>query len=193
MIQNWREAWGIGDFHFLFVQLANFMERKDVQPDSDWAFLREAQSQTLALPNTGMAVTIDVGNAGDIHPRNKKDVGHRLWQSAKKVAYGEEVVHAGPTVSKAEKKGEKVIITFDLVGNGLQLSSGSEVKGFILAGEDGIFEPAKVKIIGSNQIEVYSLKIKNPIEVRYAWADNPEVNLYNSLELPAVPFRQKIQ
>ncbi|MCS4434498.1 sialate O-acetylesterase [Aquiflexum gelatinilyticum] len=193
MIQNWREAWGIGDFPFLFVQLANFMERKDVQPDSDWAFLREAQTQTLELPNTGMAVTIDVGNADDIHPRNKKDVGHRLWQAAKKVAYGEEVVHAGPTVSKAEKKGDKVIITFDFVGDSLKLTSGTEVLGFILKGEDGNFESAKGSIIGPNQVEVYSAAIKNPTEIRYAWADNPEVNLYNSLDLPAVPFRQKIQ
>jgi sialate O-acetylesterase len=192
MIQNWREAWGIGDFPFLFVQLANYMERKDVQPDSDWAFLREAQSQTLDLPNTGMAVTIDVGNADDIHPRNKKDVGHRLWQSAKKVAYGEDVVYAGPSVSKTERQGEKVIITFDLVGDGLELSSGSEVKGFILAGEDGKFESAKGRIIGPNQVEVFSTKIKNPTEIRYAWADNPQVNLYNSLNLPAVPFRQTI-
>jgi sialate O-acetylesterase len=193
MIQNWREAWGIGDFPFLFVQLANFMERKDIQPDSDWAFLREAQTQTLDLPNTGMAVTIDVGNAGDIHPRNKKDVGYRLWQSAKKVGYGEDVIHTGPIFSSAEKQGEKIIVTFDFVGEGLQLSSGTEVKGFIIAGEDGQFESAKGKITGTNQVEIFSPKVKNPVEVRYAWADNPEVNLYNSLDLPAVPFRQKIQ
>ncbi|MCL6260595.1 sialate O-acetylesterase [Aquiflexum sp. TKW24L] len=192
MIQNWREAWGIGDFPFLFVQLANFMKREEVQPDSDWAFLREAQTQTLDLPNTGMAVTIDVGNANDIHPRNKKDVGHRLWQVARKVAYGEDVIHSGPSVASVEKKGEKVLVTFNNVGEGLQVSSGTEVTGFILAGEDGQFEIAKGKIVGTNQVEVYSSKVKNPVEVRFAWADNPEFNLYNSLSLPAVPFRKKI-
>lgn len=193
MIQNWREAWGIGDFPFLFVQLANFMERKEVQPDSEWAFLREAQTQTLELPNTGMAVAIDVGNADDIHPGNKKDVGHRLWQAAKKVAYGEDVVPSGPSFSKVERQGEKVVVTFDFVGDRLQLSSGTEVKGFILSDENGKFEVAKGKIIGTKQVEVYSSKIKNPTEIRYAWADNPEVNLYNSLNLPAVPFRQIIK
>jgi sialate O-acetylesterase len=193
MIQNWREAWAIGDFPFLFVQLANYMERKEVQPDSEWAFLREAQTQTLELPNTGMAVTIDVGNAADIHPRNKKDVGHRLWQAAKKVAYGEDVIHSGPAFSAVEKEGDKVIVTFDFVGKGLALSSGSDVKGFILAAEDGTFERANGKIIGTNKVEVNSPRIKNPTEVRYAWADNPEVNLYNSLNLPAVPFRQKVE
>lgn len=192
MIQNWREAWGIGDFPFLFVQLANFMERKEVQPDSNWAFLREAQTQTLELPNTGMAVAIDIGNAGDIHPRNKKDVGLRLWQAAKKVAYGEDVIHCGPSFSKVEKQGEKVLVTFDFAGEGLQLSSGNEVRGFIIAGEDGQFVAAKGKILGPNQVEVSSSKIKNPVEIRYAWADNPETNLYNSLSLPAIPFRQKI-
>jgi sialate O-acetylesterase len=191
MIQNWRESWAIGDFPFLYVQLANYMERKEVQPDSNWAFLREAQTQTLELPNTGMAVTIDVGNAGDIHPRNKKDVGYRLWQAAKKVAYGEDVIHSGPTFSKFEIQGEKVLVTFDFAGEGLQLSSGTGVKGFILAGEDGQFVAAKGKIIGPNQVEVSSPKIKNPVEIRYAWADNPETNLYNSLGLPAVPFRHK--
>jgi sialate O-acetylesterase len=192
MIQNWREAWGIGDFPFLYVQLANFMDRKGVQQDSNWAFLREAQTQTLELPNTGMAVTIDVGNASDIHPRNKKDVGHRLWQAAKKIAYGEDVIHSGPAYSGLEKQGETVLITFDFAGEGLQLSSGTEVKGFILAGEDGQFVTAKGKIIAPNQVEVSSSKIKIPVEIRYAWADNPEVNLYNSLNLPAVPFRKKV-
>lgn len=193
MIQNWRESWAIGDFPFLFVQLANFMERKPVQPDSNWAYLREAQSQTLELPNTGMAVTIDIGNANDIHPRNKKDVGHRLWQSARKVAYGEDVLQSGPTLKSATVLDGKVLLDFDFAGDGLKLSSDREVKGFILAGPDGKFQVAKAEITGPSQVTVFHNGIKNPGEVRYAWADNPETNLYNSENLPAVPFRKNLQ
>lgn len=193
MIQTWRESWGIGDFPFLFVQLANFMERKPIQPDSNWAFLREAQTQTLELPKTGMAVTIDIGEADDIHPRNKKDVGLRLWQAARKVAYGEEVVHSGPMLKSAKVEGGKVLLELDHVGEGLVLSDGGKsVKGFILAGSDGNFVLAKAEITGKDQITVFHPGIKSPTEIRYAWADNPEVNLYNSEKLPAVPFRKTL-
>lgn len=193
MIENWRESWGIGDFPFLFVQLANFMERKDVQPDSNWAYLREAQTQTLELANTGMAVTIDIGNANDIHPRNKKDVGHRLWRAAEKVAYGNDVVYSGPTFDNFELKDGKVVISMDHAGQGLKLSSGNDVKGFIISDENGVFLSAKASIISPNQVEISHPSIKNPMEIRYAWADNPEVNLYNSEDLPAVPFRIRLK
>ncbi|ERM81000.1 hypothetical protein P872_11985 [Rhodonellum psychrophilum GCM71 = DSM 17998] len=189
LITQWRQAWGIGDFPFLFVQLANWQERKEVQPESNWAFLREAQTNTLALPNTGMAVTIDVGNAEDIHPRNKKDVGHRLWLAAKKVAYGEELLFSGPKLKNADFGTDKVRLEFEYCGEGLKLRSGDAVLGFILAGEDGVFYPAKGKLIAPNQVEVSHASVKSPLEIRYAWADNPEVNLYNSGDLPAIPFR----
>ncbi len=191
LIKNWRSAWGIGDFPFLFVQLANWQERKGIQPDSDWAYLREAQTQTLDLPNTGMAVTIDVGDADDIHPRNKKDVGHRLWAAAKKVAYDEDVMFSGPKFKKADFEGDKVTLTFDHSGEGLKIREGNAPKGFIVAGQDGKFYPASAKLTGTDQVEISHPSVPEPMEVRYAWADNPEVNLYNSADLPAVPFRLK--
>ncbi|WP_304517701.1 sialate O-acetylesterase [Cecembia rubra] len=192
MIQNWRERWSIGDFPFLFVQLANFMERKDLQPESNWAFLREAQYQTLALPNTGMAVAIDIGDANDIHPRNKKDVGHRLWKVAQKVAYGDDVLYSGPVFKEFQKVGQKVNLSFDHTGNGLKLSFGNEVKGFIISDQEGKFYPAKAELINTAQVQVFHPLVQNPTEIRYAWADNPEVNLYNSEGLPAIPFRIRI-
>ncbi|PSL06583.1 sialate O-acetylesterase [Cecembia rubra] len=192
MIQNWRERWSIGDFPFLFVQLANFMERKDLQPESNWAFLREAQYQTLALPNSGMAVAIDIGDANDIHPRNKKDVGHRLWKVAQKVAYGDDVLYSGPVFKEFQKVGQKVNLSFDHTGNGLKLSFGNEVKGFIISDQEGKFYPAKAELINTAQVQVFHPLVQNPTEIRYAWADNPEVNLYNSEGLPAIPFRIRI-
>lgn len=193
LIKSWRESWGIGDFPFLFVQLANFMERKDIQPESNWAYLREAQSQTLELPNTGMAVTIDIGNANDIHPRNKKDVGLRLWKAAQKVAYGDDVAYSGPVFSKYEMGEGKVLLSFNHVGVGLKLSQGNQVEGFIIKSKDGEFKKANAKIIGPSQIEVSHPQIQEPVEIRYAWADNPEVNLYNSEDLPALPFRVSLK
>jgi sialate O-acetylesterase len=190
MIQDWREKWAIGDFPFLFVQLANFMERKTIQPESNWAFLREAQTQVLELPNTGMAVTIDIGDANDIHPRNKRDVGLRLWQAARKVAYGENgVVWSGPVAKNFAFEDEKVVITFDETGSGLKTSDGQAVKGFVLEDASGQFFPARAEITSENQITVASNQPAKIDGVRYAWADNPEVNLYNSEGLPAIPFR----
>ena len=192
MISNWRERWEINDFPFLFVQLANYMERKEVQPESNWAYLREAQTQALDLPNTGMAVSIDIGDAKDIHPRNKRDVGMRLWRAAQKVAYGQDVVYSGPVIQGFEKKGTAVELIFEHVGEGLTISSGQEVKGFIISDETGTFYPAKTKIIDRDKVSVSHPQVLNITEIRYAWADNPEVNLYNSEELPAGPFRIKI-
>ena len=192
MITNWRSRWNLGDFPFLFVQLANFMERKEVQPESNWAYLREAQFQALSLPNTGMAVTIDIGDANDIHPRNKRDVGLRLWRIAKKVAYDWDVLYAGPTFHSFEKSEEGVKLRFTHVGEGLTLSSGDEVKGFIIQDDNGNYHSAKARIIDKDGLIVSHSQVKNIKEIRYAWADNPEVNLYNSEKLPAVPFRVDI-
>lgn len=189
MIQNWRTRWDIGDFPFLFVQLANFMERKDLQPESNWAFLREAQTQTLELPMTGMAVTIDIGEAADIHPRNKKDVGERLWLQARKVAFGEQILASGPVIEKAEVTGNEVLLTFTEVGIGLKLSGGTEVLGFILEDAEGEYKVAPAKISGVNQVTLTIPEGLVPVGVRYAWADNPAVNLTNEINLPAVPFR----
>ncbi len=189
MIEDWRENWGIEDFPFLFVQLANFMERKPEPAEDNWAELREAQTMALDLPNTGMAVTIDIGDSADIHPRNKQDVGKRLALAAHKVAYGKDTVHSGPIYESMEVKEDTVILTFTNVGSGLMKLPDEELRGFAIAGEDKQFVWAKATIRGENQIAVANPKVKNPVAVRYGWASNPDVNLYNDEGLPASPFR----
>ena len=193
MITNWRKDWGLGDFPFLFVQLANFMERKDVQPESDWAFLREAQKQTLELPKTGMVTIIDIGEEGDIHPRNKKDVGERLWLQAKKVAYGENNLASGPQFDSISRQDSVLLVKFKSVGEGLKLKEGEEVKGFIVGKEGGEFEQVTASIADKESIEILLPEGFEAGEIRYAWADNPEVNLVNNLNLPAEPFRAKFE
>lgn len=190
MIADWREKWGQQpeDFPFIFVQLANFMEAYDAPTDSNWARLREAQLETLQVPNTGMAVAIDVGEWNDIHPLNKKDVGDRLAQAAKNLAYGEEIVAGGPIFESYEVKGDSIEIHFKNVGDGLMAEDG-ELKEFAIAGKDQKFVWANARIEG-DKIVVFSPKISNPVAVRYAWANNPEnANLYNKEGLPASPFR----
>lgn len=189
MITNWRTRWGIGDIPFLYVQLANFMERKELQPESSWAFLREAQRQTLELPFTGMATIIDIGEENDIHPRNKKDVGERLWLQAKKVAFGEKLIASGPVFQEVKREGNDLVLTFSEVGKGLQLAFGEGVKGFILEDAEGQFEIASGTISAENQVKLTIPEDFVPVGIRYAWADNPEVNLVNELNLPAVPFK----
>ena len=193
MITNWRSRWSIGDFPFLFVQLANFMERKEVQPESNWAFLREAQTQTLELPKTGMAVIIDIGEEMDIHPRNKKEVGERLWLQAKKVAFGEKNLASGPVIQEISREGNQLVLTFDAVGEGLKLTEGDKVKGFVLEVSEGKFEVAEGQIQGPNQVIVPIPEGTNPLSIRYAWADNPEVNLVNEIGLPTHPFRMNLE
>lgn len=190
IINNWRENADQGDFPFLFVQLANFMGVKDQPMESNWAALREAQLKTLSVPNTGMAVTIDIGEWNDIHPLNKKDVGERLALAAEKVAYGDKkVVASGPIYKSMKIKGNKVIISFTHTGSGLTTKGGGALKQFAIAGKDRKFVWAEAKIKG-NKVEVWSDQVDHPVAVRYAWADNPEgANLYNKEGLPASPFR----
>ena len=187
MIESWRDAWQQGDFAFGIVQLANFMARHDQPTDTVWARLRETQTQTLSVPNTGLAVTIDIGDAVDIHPKNKQDVGKRLalWAEAK--VYGKKVVYSGPMFESMEVKDGKAILSFDHVGGGLVVK-GDQLKGFAVAGEDRNFVWANARIDGKKVI-VWSDQVAEPVAVRYAWADNPEANLYNEADLPAVPFR----
>jgi len=191
MIGDWRKKWRQQpqDFPFLFVQLTNFMEDYDEPVDSDWARVREAQMQTLEVPNTGMAVTIDVGEWNDIHPLNKKDVGNRLAQAAFKVAYNENVLPGGPIMDAYTIKGDSIIISFKNVGEGLVSKNGEELQEFAISGADKNFVWAKAKIVG-DKIIVSSSKVTAPVAVRYAWANNPEeANLYNKAKLPASPFR----
>ncbi len=220
LIENWRTQWNQQvapvlhneagrDFPFYIVQLANFRPYSD-NPDTNsaWAQLREAQADTaVTVKNTGLAVTIDIGDEKDIHPRNKQDVGKRLARIALADAYGREVVKSGPVFQEMKVEGDKAILTFTSVADGLQsreldplaadvapttrqslLSADTQVKGFALQGEDGKWAWARATITGENTIELTADGIASPQAARYGWADNPVVNLYNTANLPAVPF-----
>lgn len=190
MINNWREDWQQGEFPFLFVQLANYKKAKSSPQDDDWAELRESQKKTLSLKNTGMAVAIDIGEASDIHPKNKQDVGNRLMLSALNVAYAKDIVHSGPIYKSMKIEGEKAIISFDHVGSGLLVKNKhGYISEFEMAGADKKFYWAKAKLEG-DKIIVWSDQVQNPIAVRFGWSSNPdEFNLYNKEGLPASPFR----
>ncbi|MFH1719927.1 MAG: sialate O-acetylesterase [Planctomycetota bacterium] len=188
MITNWRDDWGQGDFPFLFVQLANFMAVKPEPGESSWAELREAQSMTLSLPNTGMATIIDIGDADDIHPKNKQDVGKRLARWALAKTYEKESVCSGPIYKSMKAEGNKIVLSFDHVGGGLVAGSDEPLKGFAIAGQDRKFIWADARIDGDTVV-VSSEKVSGPAAVRYAWADNPICNIYNKEGLPASPFR----
>ena len=187
-IMDWRSKWQQGDIPFLFVQLPNFMDANYVPSESQWAELREAQLKALSVPNTGMAVGIDLGEWNDIHPDNKKDVGERLALIAEKLAYGENIVYSGPLFQSATINGNKITIAFTQIGGGLVSNDGEELREFAIAGADKKFVWAKAVIEG-DKIIVSADEIANPLYVRYAWADNPDVNLYNKEGLPASPFR----
>ena len=187
MIENWREDWKQGDFPFYWVQLANFQDTKDEPGESSWAELREAQSMALKLPNTGQAVIIDIGEAMDIHPKNKQDVGRRLARIALAQTYGREMTYSGPVYQGMSVKDEKVRLTFKHSGGGL-VAPGGELKGFSVAGADSQFVWASAEIEG-DEVVVWSDEVEKPIAVRYGWAHNPVCNLYNKVGLPASPFR----
>jgi sialate O-acetylesterase len=188
VIQDWRMRWQQGIFPFLFVQLANNKEKKTKPADDAVAELREAQTMTLAQPATGMACAIDLGDPLDIHPRNKLDVGKRLYLSARSVAYGEQLVSSGPLYVSSKVEGNKIRISFSSVGNGLMIKNGTALKGFSMCGSDRIFRWADATIEGES-IVVKCPEIEKPEAVRYAWESNPDGNLYNLEGLPAVPFR----
>jgi sialate O-acetylesterase len=196
LIQDWRQHWAKAtgkpeDFPFLFVQLASYnASGGDSQRGSAWAELREAQTMTLALPNTGMAVTSDIGESSDIHPRNKQDVGKRLAAEALRIAYGQNRVSAGPIFEKMEMQDNHVILSFKNVGSGLlSKDKYGYLRGFEVAGSNQKFHFAKAEIRG-NQVVVRCDSVPNPVAVRYGWADdNGEVNLYNREGFPACPFR----
>ena len=187
MIKNWRERWGQGDFPFLFVQLAAFGPNGQKLGESDWAELREAQTMTLLLPNTGMALAIDVGTYDDIHPKAKQPVGARLALVARSVAYKQKLVFSGPMYAGMKINGDKITLNFKHVGSGLE-AKGGELKGFLIAGEDKVWHEAKAEIKGK-QVIVSCPDVTKPVAVRYAWAKYPTVNFYNKEGLPANPFR----
>ncbi|NDW08587.1 sialate O-acetylesterase [Dysgonomonas sp. 520] len=187
LIRDWRKQWG-RDFPFYFVQLANYKPATSEPQESDWAELREAQLQTLCLENTGMAVTIDIGEGNDIHPKNKQDVGLRLALNARAKTYGEKVSYSGPIYDSYQLEGNKIRIRFKHTDNGLKAKNGAKLKGFAIAGSDHKFYWADA-VIDKDEVVVYSPKVPFPVSVRYAWADNPDCNLYNGSNLPASPFR----
>jgi sialate O-acetylesterase len=201
LISDWRAAWGRGDFPFLFVQLPNIGNPASaaVQDKDPWPLLRDAQPKALALPNTGMAVTIDLGDV-DVHPKSKVDVSHRLALLARNRVYGEKIVDSGPFFKALKVEGATAWLSFENIGGGLVIGlppeapsrkvapKASELTGFAIAGEDKVWVRAKARIEG-DRIAVSSERVPKPVAVRYGWADNPPCNLYNTEKLPAAPFR----
>jgi len=187
MIKDWRTQWK-SDFPFYFVQLANFMPELPQPAEAAWAELREAQLRTLHLDNTGMAVTIDIGDAKDIHPKNKQEVGRRLALIARADTYKENIAYSGPVYDSYRIEGNTIRITFKQAAEGLKTKNGETLKGFAIAGLDHKFHWANAVIEG-NEIVVSCKEVEHPIAVRYAWASNPVCNLYNEAGLPASPFR----
>src|SRR5271157_2633491 len=185
MIQQWRSSWGEGDFPFLFVQLASFSPGAK-SPDA-WPTLRESQDKTLALPKTGMAVAIDIGDSYDIHPKNKQEVGRRLALAAEGIAYGRKIEYMGPTFKSLRADKGTLRLQFTHVAGGLAVH-GQSLTGFEIAGQDQQFFPAEAKIEG-NEVVLSSSRVAKPVAARYAWANDPKCNLYNKVGLPAPPFR----
>ena len=188
MIADWRKSFNQGDFPFLFVQVAPFMDIQQEPMDSQWAELREAQRQTsLTIPNTAMAVITDLGDEKDIHPKQKGPVGQRLALAARALAYGEQVEYTGPVFDQSQASGDGITLSFEGVGSGLVPKDG-ELKGFTIAGADEKFFNAKAEIQGDTVV-VSSPEVTSPIAVRYGWANYPLGNLWNQDGLPASPFR----
>jgi sialate O-acetylesterase len=179
MIRAWRKAWEQGDFPFLYVQLPNW------QGGNDWPVIRESMLKSLSTPNTGMAVTIDIGKS--LHPKNKQDVGKRLGLMALDIAYGQQIVSSGPLYKSMKIDGSRIILSFASVGGGLVAKDG-ELKGFEMAGRDRNFVDAGAEIEG-DRVVVESGRVAKPVAVRYGWAKDPDCNLYNKEGLPASPFR----
>ena len=182
MIRDWRNSWGEGDFPFLFVQIANW----NTEPGELWPEVRNAQREALALRNTGMAVTIDIGDPNDIHPKNKQDVGLRLSLTARAITYGEKVEWSGPLYRQVAQEESALRVWFDHA-NGL-MAKGATVTGFEIAGADGKYSAADAKIEGTSVV-VSSAAVPAPVSVRYGWAPNPNCNLFNKEGLPASPFQ----
>lgn len=195
MIQHWRNEWKQGDFPFYWVQLADFKAYQTEPGDSDWAELREAQTLTMSkLPKTGQCIITDLGEANDIHPKNKRDVADRLARWALANDYGQKLVYRSPELKDAKFNGNKALLTFDHAPAGLRTVDIDEPKGFAICGEDKKWVWATAAIIGgskkgTNQIEVSSPAVAKPVAVRYAWSDNPVCNVYSAEGLPVTPFR----
>lgn len=189
MIEQWRKEWKQGDFPFYWVQLADFMAEKPEPGESAWAELRESQTKTESLPNSGQAVIIDLGEATDIHPKHKHDVAARLVRWALVKDYGQKFFYHSPEYKSMEVAGNKATLTIDCFGSSLRTVDVNEVKGFAVCGADKKWEWAKAEITAADKVSVWSDKVATPVAVRYAWADNPICNLYSKDGLPVTPFR----
>lgn len=193
MISQWRSDFNAEDLPFLYVQLANFMQPAQEPQESNWAALRESQSEALQLENTAQAVIIDIGEAGDIHPKNKTDVGKRLALAALHKVYGNDTLYSGPVFKNYSLDGNKVVLEFDHLGSGLMLKGGNAPAEFAIAGADKKFKWAKAEL-KDDKILVWHEGIAKPKYLRFAWGDNPDhFNLYNTEGLPASPFRFEIK
>jgi sialate O-acetylesterase len=192
LIQDWRSAWGAGDFPFLFVQLANVDAkyiRSRLGNSGTYAELREAQLLTLSLPNTAMAVTIDIGDPYNLDPADKQDVAHRLALAAEALVYGRKVVYSGPIYESMSIEGSSVRLHFKHVDGGL-VAKGGSLRAFEIAGQDRKFVPATAEITGDTVVVSSAARnVLHATAVRYGWASNPACNLYNKAGLPASPFR----
>lgn len=187
MIRSWRQAWGLGDFPFLYVELANYLARAEQPGDSAWAELREAQGAALDLPNTGVAVIIDIGEADDIHPRNKRDAGERLAMAARTITYRGEPAGNSPSFTQFRLDGARAVLSFK-DGIGLRTSDGAAPAGFSVMGPESKWVWADARIQGPSII-VEARGVGQIRAIRYGWADNPNVNVVNQLGLPLRPFR----
>ena len=188
MIATWRTLFANDDAPFLYVSLASFRAAPEEPAESNWAILRESQAAALELPKVGEAITLDIGEADDIHPRNKQDVGRRLALAARYHKYGEDLVYAGPVYRDHAVDGQRIVVTFDHVGSGLTVR-GETLGGFAIAAADGAFVWADARL-EDNTVIVSHPSVPEPVDVRYAWADNPaRANLFNEEGLPAAPFR----
>jgi sialate O-acetylesterase len=182
LVKDWRARWGY-DFPFAWVQLPNFGG-----PGRDWPVVREGMLQTLSVPKTGMAITIDIGEEKNIHPQDKQEVGHRLAMWALSTVYGKkDIVSSGPLPAGHQQRGAEIVLKFTHTDGGL-VARGGDLRGFTLAGADGEWKPAIAKIEG-DKVVVSATGLTEPKYVRYAWENNPSVNLYNGAGIPASPFR----
>ena len=190
MITHWRSEWQQGDFPFYWVQLADFMAESAQPGDSNWAELRESQTKTQsAIKNGGQAVIIDIGEANDIHPKNKRDVAERLARWALAKDYGVKLPYRSPEFKGIEITGNKAVVTLDTFGGSLRTVDVNDVKGVAICGEDKKWVWATAKIIGNDKLEVSAAGVAKPVAVRYAWSDNPVCNLFSKDGLPVTPFR----
>ena len=191
MIKAWRERWGEGNFPFGIVQLPNYRDPKPEPADEPWSHVREAQRRTaMTTPHSGLIVTIDIGEAHDIHPKNKLDVGKRMARWALADVYGRKLTKSGPVFREAKSAGSKMIVKFDVTGSGLKIRDGDKLDEFAIAGADHKWHWANAKIAGKDTVEVWSDAVAQPVAIRYAFNNNPRhPNLSNETGLPATPFR----